>query len=118
MSVAVAVDNTETNPNPSGIIPTEYKVLIKPKTVEEVTKGGIIIPETAREKEQYAAMEGTIVAQSPIAFQFDNWPPNARIPQPGDTVIYAKYAGAVIKGRDGQDYRLINDKDVGAILTD
>lgn len=115
MSLTVVADNPAPM-NETGILPTEYKVLIAPDAVEEVTKGGIIIPEASREKEQYAAMTGTLVASSPLAFAYDNWPSDARKPMPGDRVIYAKYSGAEVKGRDGKMYRLVNDKDIGAVL--
>jgi chaperonin GroES len=104
--------------NPSGIEPTEYRVLVKPDPVQEKTKGGIILTEETREKEQYASQEGTLIAVSPIAFTYhDPWPDDARKPQPGDRVIFARYAGTKRTGKDGQDYRLINDRDVTAVLT-
>ena len=102
--------------NQSGIEPTEYKVLVKPDKVEEKTKGGIIIPETERDRVQLAATTGILVAASPMAFKFDEWPPDARKPQPGDRVAFPRYTSHIIKGKDEQDYWLVNDKDVSAIL--
>lgn len=102
--------------NTSGIKPTEFKVLLRPKEVEEKTAGGIIIPDEKKERDQYAAQEGLLVAASPLAFTYeDNWPAEAR-PQVGQRVIFAKYAGASVKGKDGVDYRLVADKDIGAVL--
>lgn len=104
--------------NNSGINPTEYKVLVRPDEVKEKTKGGIILPEETRERDQFAAMTGTLVAVSPLAFTYANdieWAPADR-PKPGDKVLYAKYAGAKVAGSDGNDYRIINDKDVAAVL--
>ena len=103
-------------PHPSGIVPTEFKVLVLPVTVAEKTKGGIIIPDEKLERDQYAAMEGVIIAASPLAFTYENWPDGARKPQVGDRVICAKYAGATVEGRDGVKYRLVTDKDVMAVL--
>lgn len=104
--------------NPSGIEPTEYRVLVLPKEKEKVTKGGIHIPDEAHEREQFAQMEGRIVAQSPLAFTYEeSWPEGARIPQPGDWVLFGKYSGSVVTGKDEVKYRLISDKDVAAILT-
>ena len=103
-------------PHPSGIIPTEFKVLVEPKKVEEKTKGGIIKPAENVERDQYAAMEGVIIAASPLAFTYENWPHGARKPQVGDRVIFAKYSGAKVTGKDGVEYRLIADKDIGAVL--
>lgn len=101
--------------NPSGIRPTEFKVLVKPKAVEEKI-GSIFIPEPAREREQHAQMEGEIVAVSPVAFTYADWPEGVTLPRIGDRVLFAKYAGAIVKGRDGAEYRIINDKDVAAVL--
>lgn len=102
--------------NPSGINPTEYKVLISPKVVDEKTKGGIIIPDESKEREQFAQMEGTLVACSPLAFTYDDWK-DASPPKAGDSVLFAKFSGAEVTGRDGKKYRLTNDKDVTAVLT-
>jgi chaperonin GroES len=101
--------------NTSGVLPTEYKVLISAKTIEEKTAGGIIIPDTSKERQQFAQMEGVLVAVSPLAFTYDDWK-EAQPPQVGDRVLFAKYAGAEIKGKDGKDYRLCKDKDVAAVL--
>lgn len=104
--------------NESGIHPTEYKVLIQPVKVEEKTKGGIILPEEHKDREQFAQMEGTLVAVSPLAFTYANdteWAKADR-PKPGDKVLFAKYAGAKVTGRDGKEYRIANDKDVAAVL--
>jgi len=104
--------------NPSGIAPTEYKVLIRPKKVEDKTKGGIIIPDDSKDREQFAQMEGELVAVSPLAFTYANvteWNGSAK-PKVGDRVLFAKFTGAKVTGRDGQEYRLTNDKDVAAVL--
>lgn len=102
--------------NPSGIQPTEFKVLIKPKTVEEKTAGGIIIPEQAKEREQFAQMEGEIIASSPLAFTYQDWPEGASPPKVGDRVLFAKYGGATVTGLDRQEYRIVNDKDIAAVI--
>ncbi len=104
--------------HPSKIKPTEYKVLIEPSKVDEKTKGGIIIPDERKDRDQFAQMEGTLVAVSPLAFSYADeatWG-DAEKPKPGDKVMFAKYAGAAVKGMDGKDYRLVNDKDIGAVL--
>ena len=98
--------------NNSGIWPCEYKVLIQPKRVDEKTIGGIIIPESAKEKEKYVTVEGVLVAVGAIAFTDPDWLDKPKV---GDTVLYDKYAGTTIKGRDGEEYRLINDKEIGAV---
>ena len=101
--------------NLSGISPTEYKCLVKPDKVEEKTKGGIIVPPTQRDRDQHAVTTGIMVAASPSAFSFHDidyscWP------QLGDRVVYGKYLGSEIEGKDGETYRLINDRDIYAVL--
>ena len=102
--------------NPSGINPTEFKVLILPKPVESKI-GSIIIPDSKQESDKYAQIEGQIVAISHLAFTYatpDEW--GDKRPKPGDMVLYAKYAGARVKGKDGKDYVLANDKDICATV--
>jgi len=102
--------------NPSGIEPTEYKVLIEQDKVEEKTKGGIILPDEHKDRQQFAQVRGRIVAMSPFAFPYEkDWPDDTK-PQPGDRVMFAKFAGADVEGADGKTYRIANDKDVTAVL--
>ena len=104
--------------NPSGILPTEYKALVKPIKVDEKTKGGIILPDETKERDQFAQMQGTLVAVSPLAFTYaddKDWG-DASMPKQGDKVRFARYAGAAVKGKDGEDYRIISDKDISAVL--
>lgn len=102
--------------NPSGIIPTEYRVLVRPKEVAEKTKGGIIVPDETKERDQYAQIEATLVAMSPLAFSYSETWPDGSCPVVGDRVLVAKYAGTKIRGKDGLDYKLCSDRDIGAIL--
>lgn len=99
--------------NNSGISPTEYKVLVKPIEVENKI-GNILIPDDHQEREQFAQQEGVLIAVSPVAFNYENF--NGSAPKPGDRVLYAKYAGFTRKGKDGVDYRVINDRDIVAVL--
>ena len=82
--------------------PMKDKVLITSKEAEEKTKGGIYIPDTAKEKTQ----EGTVVA---VGESKDH---NLKV---GDTVIYEKYGGTEVK-IDNQDYIILNAKDILAVL--
>jgi len=102
----------------SGIVPTGHKVLIRPEDVEQKTAGGIIIPDDKHERDEAQQMHGVLVACSPHAFDFVDWASSTDEyrPKPGDKIIYAKYAGAKVTGKDGVDYRLCNDKDVAAIV--
>lgn len=92
------------------IEPVEYKVLVLPEVVESKTEGGIYLPEQAKEKNQIAQCKAQVIAIGGNAFE--EW--KGAIPQVGDTVYIAKYAGYLID-RDGKQYRLINDKDIAAI---
>lgn len=98
--------------NTSGLQPVEYKILIAPDVVEEVSAGGIVLAGKTTEREAMAQVKGTLVAVGGNAFE--DWKGN--IPQVGDVIWFAKYAGYVVKGADGKDYRLANDKDCSAII--
>lgn len=97
--------------NQSKIQPREFKVLILPEAVEEKSTGGIILAATTKEREEMAQVRGTLVAVGGNAFEDWNDPP-----QVGDLVYIGKYAGYVVKGADGKDYRLTNDKDIVATI--
>jgi co-chaperonin GroES (HSP10) len=114
-------DEPERGYNPSGINPTEYKVLIDPMQVEEKV-GSILLPDQIKERDKFAQTKGRIVAVSPLAFSYaepEDWERyGAKKPKPGDVVLYAKYAGVTVKGRDGKDYTLCVDKDICATIED
>lgn len=103
--------------NITGIQPTEFKVLILPKEVENVSKGGIILTSKSVDEEKYATIEGEIIAISHLAFTYATeaeW--GGKKPKAGDHVIFAKYAGVRHKAKDGQEYLLVNDKDIVATI--
>lgn len=102
--------------HPSGITPFEFKVLIRPDAAKEKTGGGIFLPQDVQADQQRAIQKGTIEAISPAAFSYHVWPFDVHIPRVGDRVLYARYSGTLIEGKDGEDYRLINDKDIGAVI--
>lgn len=99
--------------NKSGIRPVEYRVLVKPEKVEKMTAGGIYLPDQTHEKDKYAVMKGVLVAVSPDAFTNPQW---LFAPKVGDTVLFDRYAGGnSVIGADGEEYRLMNDKEIGAV---
>ena len=111
--------------NLSGIRPTEFKVLVEVKEIsnEKVIKGPDgqsislkLMTDDLKDREQMAEMEGLLVAVSPLAFSYADWKDKSDIPSVGQRVIFAKFAGANRTGADGKTYRLINDKDIAAIL--
>jgi chaperonin GroES len=90
------------------VTPLADRVVVKPISVEEVTKGGILIPDTAKEKPQ----EGEVVAVGSGRMAEDG----KRIPMEvkvGDTVIYAKYAGTEWK-YDNEEYLILRESDIQA----
>lgn len=102
--------------NPSGIRPVEFNVLIKQDAIEEKTRMGLIKPDDMVEREKHGQTRGVIVAISPLAFNEDIWPAGMSRPEPGNRVAFAKHAGTFITGDDGQEYRVVKDKDVVAII--
>ena len=105
--------------NPTGIVPTEFKVLILPNAVEQVSKGGIILSAQTVDAEKSATIEGELIAVSHLAFTYATeaeW--DGKKPAAGQRVIFAKYAGVRHKAKDGQEYLLVNDKDIVATIED
>ena len=86
--------------------PLADRVLIKPLPKEEVTKGGIVLPDTAKEKPQ----EGEVVAVGPGRTD-DKGNKIALEVKKGDRVVYAKYAGTEIK-IDGEEYIILRESDI------
>jgi chaperonin GroES len=80
--------------------------MIKPTPKEDVSKGGIILPDTAKEKPQ----EGQIVAAGPGRLTEDGKRIALEV-KVGDKVIYAKYAGMEIK-LDGEEYLIVRESDI------
>lgn len=101
------------NLNTSGILPVEFKVLVLPEETEEKTKGGIILPGDVKTRADMAQVKALLVATGGQAFS--DW--KGRVPEVGERVYIAKYAGLVAEGADGKSYRIINDKDCAAIIT-
>lgn len=87
------------------ITPLADRVVIEPVPAEEKTAGGIIIPDTAKEKPQ----RGTVVAVGPGK---KDEPTTVKT---GDVVLYGKYAGTEIS-IDGKDYLIMRESDLYAIV--
>ena len=88
------------------IKPLADRVLIEPAAAETKTIGGIIIPDTAKEK----PLQGTIVAVG------NGTKDEEMILKEGDKVLYGKYAGTEIE-HEGKKYLIMRQSDVVAILT-
>lgn len=85
--------------------PINDRVVVKPAPAEEMTKGGIIIPDTAKEKPQ----RGEIIAVGP------GKDGNLMTVQVGDIVLYGKYAGQELN-YEGEDYLIMREDDVLVVL--
>jgi chaperonin GroES len=91
--------------------PLADRLVVKPITREEVTKGGIVLPDTAKEKPQ----EGEILAAGPGKMT-DDGKRIAMDVKVGDIVIYAKYGGTEIKV-DGVELMILRESDILAKKT-
>ncbi len=85
--------------------PINDRVVIKPAPAEDKTSGGIIIPDTAKEKPQ----KGEVIAVGP------GKDGNAMTVAVGDTVLYGKYAGQELN-HDNVDYLIMREDDILVIL--
>lgn len=106
--------------NNSGIRTLEYKALIRQDRVEETdptlrraSAAGLALPEEFKSREQMGGVRATLVGVGGNCFE--GWK-DQPLPQPGDKIYTARYAGIEVEGNDGQKYRLINDKDILAII--
>ena len=91
--------------------PLGDRIVVKPIKREEVTKGGIILPDTAKEKPQ----EGEIIAVGPGKLTDDGMRIAMDV-KVGDKVMYAKYAGTEIK-LDDEELLILRESDVLARVT-
>ena len=90
--------------------PLGDRVLVKPVEKKEEKKGGIIIPDTAKEK----PMEGTVEAVGPgkLTETGDRLPMNVKA---GDKVLYGKYSGTEVKIND-EEYLIMHEDDIFGII--
>ena len=88
------------------LFPLGDRVIIKPSPKEEVTKSGIVLPDTAKEKPQ----EGKVIAAGPGRVAEDGKRIAMEVKE-GDTVIYAKYAGTEVK-LDKEDVIILRETDI------
>jgi chaperonin GroES len=92
------------------LTPLADRVIIKPSEAEETTKGGIILPDTAKEK----PIEGTVIAAGPGKVTDDGKAVKMSI-KVGDKVLYGKYSGTEITV-EGEDYLIMRVSDIFAIV--
>jgi chaperonin GroES len=92
--------------------PLGDRVVVKPSAREEMTKSGIVLPDTAKEKPQ----EGSILAVGPGRI-LDDGKREAMDVKVGQKVLYGKYAGTEFKV-DGDELLIVSQKDILAIVED
>lgn len=98
------------------ITPTGHLVLVQLQKVEAKTKGGIYIPDTARDVHQKASTIGTLVAIGPQAWKAfgdgEAWAPI------GSTVVFPRYSGVAVDAEVAgeEDLVLMNDEDIKGIV--
>lgn len=90
--------------------PLGNRLVVEPVEEEEITAGGIVLPETAKEKPQ----KGKVLSAGP-GDRNDKGDRIAMDVKKGDTVLYAKYAGTEIK-MDGKKLLILRESDVLAVL--
>ena len=93
--------------------PLGDRCVIRPTPREEMTKSGILLPDTAKEKPQ----EGTVIAAGPGRINEDGDGREPMDVKEGDKVLYAKYAGTEFKV-DDEDLLIVSQKDILAIVED
>jgi len=93
------------------IKPLGDRVVIQPLEAESKTKGGIVLPDTAKEKPQ----EGKVVAvgKGKVLENGTLQPPEVKV---GDKVLYGKYSGNEITTKDGEELLIMREEDILAII--
>jgi chaperonin GroES len=93
------------------IQPLGDRVVIKPLEAEEKTKGGIVLPDTAKEKPQ----EGKIVAvgKGRVLENGNLQAPEVKV---GDRVLYGKYSGTEVTTKEGEELLIMKEEDILAII--
>ena len=93
------------------IRPLQDRIIVKRVKEEEKTKGGIIIPDTAKEK----PIEGEVIAVGPGKILDDGKqkPPDVKV---GDRVLFGKYSGTEVK-LDGEEHVVLREDDILGVIT-
>lgn len=92
------------------LVPLEDRIVVKPQEAEEKTAGGIVLPDTAREK----PLMGKVIAVG-AGKLLDNGNRAAMSVKKNDVVLYGKYSGSDIE-IDGDDYKILRESEVLGIV--
>ena len=112
MATATAHATKSATKSATKLQPLGDRVVVKPTPREEMTKSGIVLPDTAKEKPQ----EGTVIAVGPGRI-LDDGKREAMDVKQGQKVLYAKYAGTEFKV-EGEDLLIVSQKDILAVVQD
>jgi chaperonin GroES len=91
--------------------PLGDRIIIKPLEPETKTKGGILLPDTVKEKPQ----EGKVVAVGKGKVLENGTVQKPEVKE-GDIVLYAKYSGTEVTTKDGEEYLIVREDDIVAIV--
>ncbi len=94
-----------------GIQPLGDRILIKQVEAEEKTKGGIVLPDTVKEKPQ----EGKVVAigKGKVLESGKTQTPEVKV---GDRILYGKFSGTEVSTKEGEEYIILREEDILAIV--
>ena len=112
MATATAHATKSATKSATKLQPLGDRVVVKPTPREEMTKSGIVLPDTAKEKPQ----EGTVIAVGPGRI-LDDGKREAMDVKQGQKVLYAKYAGTEFKV-EGEELLIVSQKDILAVVQD
>ena len=90
--------------------PLDDRVVVKPVDAEEKTAGGIVLPDTAKEKPQ----KGTVMAVGPGKLLDSGRRAEVAVKK-GDVVLYGKYSGSDFK-LEGEEYKILHETDLLGIV--
>ncbi|MBN2513638.1 MAG: co-chaperone GroES [Sedimentisphaerales bacterium] len=92
------------------LIPLEDRVVLKPQEAEAKTAGGIVLPDTAKEK----PLIGKVVAVGPGKLM-DNGQRAPMSVKKNDTVLFGKYSGSDVEV-DGEDYKVLRESEILGVI--
>ena len=103
--------------NTSGWSAVDYKCFVRKDKVEEKTVGGIVVPKSIQDQEEWSVDRGILVSHGHLAFtsgrrangETYHWSP---CPKVGDRVMVREHTGMRFKGDDGESYLIYTDKDI------